>query len=186
MRVRQIRQGQARLCAGDGRDRARQADAQERPPVQHSGAVDRRRAPLLQAAKSGRQDLPQAPPRQAPETAAPEDQGHDQVHPVALTARGGVALIAERVGLALRGTRYEVRALLNQMLEHYACIERTGPSLPWPTPEPKLTVDALRGYRQVPIRLQPCEPPRSRGDPSSALQPALWPCWRARRGSIRS
>jgi hypothetical protein len=51
-------------------------------------------------------------------------------------------------------TRFEVRALLDEMLEQYDSIERSGPSQAWPAPNPKLTVEAMRGYQRVPVRLR--------------------------------
>jgi cytochrome P450 len=51
-------------------------------------------------------------------------------------------------------SRFEVRALLDAMLDQYVSIERAGPSQAWPGPKPKLTVEAMRGYQRVPVRLR--------------------------------
>jgi cytochrome P450 len=60
-------------------------------------------------------------------------------------------------------SRFEVRALLNEMLDRYETIERAGPSEPWPINDQR-TVAAVHGLRSVPIRLQPrsdgCSRPR--------------------------
>jgi cytochrome P450 family 109 len=51
-------------------------------------------------------------------------------------------------------SRFEVRALLDAMLDQYVSIERAGPSQGWPGPKPKLTVEAMRGYQRFPVRLR--------------------------------
>jgi cytochrome P450 len=50
-------------------------------------------------------------------------------------------------------SRFEVRALLNEMLKRYERIERRGPSELWPLPEPMRTPEQMRGMQSVPIRL---------------------------------
>jgi cytochrome P450 len=48
-------------------------------------------------------------------------------------------------------SRFEVRALLNEMLDRYETIERAGPSEPWPINDQR-TVAAMHGLKSVPIR----------------------------------
>jgi cytochrome P450 len=50
-------------------------------------------------------------------------------------------------------TRYEVRALLEEMLDRYVSLERTGPSERRQQEGPMPTPEAMRGLRRVPIRL---------------------------------
>jgi cytochrome P450 len=51
-------------------------------------------------------------------------------------------------------SRYEVRALFEEMLDRYVAIDRCGPSEVWPQPDPKPTVEAMRGFQRVPVRLR--------------------------------
>jgi cytochrome P450 len=51
-------------------------------------------------------------------------------------------------------SRLEVHALLDEMLDRYAAIERTGPSEPLPQPAEKPTIEMMRGFRRVPVRLR--------------------------------
>lgn len=51
-------------------------------------------------------------------------------------------------------SRYEVRALLSEMLDRYAAIERCGPSELSPRRYPMTTVESMRGLARVPVRLQ--------------------------------
>jgi len=50
-------------------------------------------------------------------------------------------------------TRFEVRALLDEMLNRYELIERAGPSVRWPVVS--RTVSAMHGFESVPVRLRP-------------------------------
>ena len=47
-------------------------------------------------------------------------------------------------------TRFEVRALIDEMLDRYVRIERVAPSQRWPIDQK--TVEAMRGLRSVPLR----------------------------------
>jgi cytochrome P450 len=47
-------------------------------------------------------------------------------------------------------SRFEVRALYDEMLDRYEAIERVGPSERWPTNQ--RTVEAMHGLRRVPVR----------------------------------
>jgi cytochrome P450 len=49
-------------------------------------------------------------------------------------------------------SRFEVHALLNEMLDRYRSISRAGPSQRWPVAS--RTVEAMHGYRLVPVQLQ--------------------------------
>ena len=49
-------------------------------------------------------------------------------------------------------TRFEVRALLDEMLDRYECIERAGPSVRWPVISN--TVTAMHGFEFVPVHLR--------------------------------
>jgi cytochrome P450 len=51
-------------------------------------------------------------------------------------------------------SRFEVRALLHEMIGRYPSIERRGPSERWPRPDPMPTVEQMRGMQTVPIRFQ--------------------------------
>jgi cytochrome P450 len=51
-------------------------------------------------------------------------------------------------------SRFEVRALLHEMLSRYVSIERRGSSERWPRPDPMPTVEQMRGMQKVPVRLQ--------------------------------
>jgi cytochrome P450 len=48
-------------------------------------------------------------------------------------------------------SRFEVVALFDEMLDRYHTIERAGPSARWP--EASRTVEAMHGYRTVPVRM---------------------------------
>jgi cytochrome P450 len=48
-------------------------------------------------------------------------------------------------------SRFEVTALVNEMLDRYATIDRAAPSERWP--ERSQNVQSMRGFRSVPIRL---------------------------------
>ena len=50
-------------------------------------------------------------------------------------------------------TRFEVRALINAMLDRYRAIERMGPSVRWLSEQ--ATVHAMHGYKSVPVKLIP-------------------------------
>jgi cytochrome P450 len=50
-------------------------------------------------------------------------------------------------------SRFEVRALLNEMLDRYRAVERAGESELWPDETPRLVVGKMRGWRRVPVRL---------------------------------
>lgn len=49
-------------------------------------------------------------------------------------------------------SRFEVRALFDEMLDRYVAIERAGPSERWPNDS--RTVYTMRGFRSVPVRLR--------------------------------
>lgn len=51
-------------------------------------------------------------------------------------------------------SRFEVRALLDEMLDRYAEIERTGASEPLPHPPEMPTLETMRGFQRVPVRLR--------------------------------
>jgi cytochrome P450 len=51
-------------------------------------------------------------------------------------------------------SRVEVRALLDELFDRFGSIDRAGPSVRWPqVDDPKRTVEAMRGYECVPVRL---------------------------------
>jgi cytochrome P450 len=49
-------------------------------------------------------------------------------------------------------SRFEVKALFDEMLDRYEAIERAGPSERWP--EASQTVESMHGFRSVPVRVQ--------------------------------
>jgi cytochrome P450 len=49
-------------------------------------------------------------------------------------------------------SRFEVRALFDEMLDRYEVIERAGPSERWQIEQP--TVEAMHGFKSVPVRLR--------------------------------
>ena len=50
-------------------------------------------------------------------------------------------------------SRFEVRALLDEMLDRYAWIERIGPSERLAEPQEMPTLEIMRGFSEVPVRL---------------------------------
>ena len=53
-------------------------------------------------------------------------------------------------------SRFEVRALFDEMLDRYITIERAGPSEQWP--RRNINVQVMHGYSSVPVRLIRAEP----------------------------
>jgi cytochrome P450 len=51
-------------------------------------------------------------------------------------------------------TRFEVHALLDEMLDRYVGIERAGPSVRLPHPDRMPTLEVMRGLSKVPVRLR--------------------------------
>ena len=51
-------------------------------------------------------------------------------------------------------SRFEVNALLEEMLDRYVSIDRTGPSERLPHPDEMPTLEVMRGFPRVPVRLR--------------------------------